>query len=71
MSNHERFSFCIEKMDNGAWIVGSLRGYDDYGRGPTVRSGFELYADAEKHALAELKRMMREYRDLPKVEIKK
>jgi hypothetical protein len=64
MLTYERIAFYLEKMVNGSWIIGTLKGRnDDFGRIHPERSAFEQYADAEKHAIRELKRMMREYRD--------
>jgi hypothetical protein len=58
-----RVYFFIENLKNGAWVVGSSTDVDDYGRGSIDRAGFVGYAEAEAHAIGELKRLMRGGRD--------
>jgi hypothetical protein len=57
------WTFMIEQLSNGSWIVGWLQGHNDYGRVMSDRAGFATYAEAEKHALAKLREVMRKQRD--------
>lgn len=61
--NGQAFTFFIERLENGAWIVGWREGSDDYGRIPPNRVGFATYAEAEKYALERMKVLYRKKRD--------
>lgn len=63
MSSQQQFSFWLEQLDNGAWIIGYREGGDDYGRLMPRMGGFEKYDDAEKYAVAAMRKMLRERRD--------
>lgn len=57
------YTFYIERLINGSWIVGWREGGDDYGRIPATRAGFATYTEAEKYATTQLRDMMRKQRD--------
>jgi hypothetical protein len=57
------WTFYLEQLENGAWIVGWRLGHDDYGRIMPDRAGFSTYAEAEKYALKTLRDVLRKQRD--------
>ena len=63
MTEYKGFTFFIERLENGAWIVGWREGSDDYGRTPPNRVGFATYPEAEKYALNRMKALYRKCRD--------
>lgn len=57
------WTFMIEQLTNGSWIVGWRQGHDDYGRMMADRAGFSTYEEAEKFAIGKLRTLMRKQRD--------
>lgn len=57
------WTFMIEQLQNGSWIVGWRQGQDDYGRMMPDRAGFARYPEAEKYAVGKLRELMRKQRD--------
>lgn len=57
------WTFMIEQLTNGSWIIGWRQGNGDYDRLVADRAGFATYEEAEKFAVAKLKSLLRKQRD--------